>query len=236
VEILDDSRGQGSLDATSIGTRRAMTRVPVAGVIQSYLGLAVYMDLRALNEMLDEAPVVSGVHMAIDTSKTDKLFAAIKRLPAVSSIALQGASLNKFRETLATNIYIMTFVYVVLSVIIAFGVVYNSARIQLSERAREFASLRVLGFTKGEVSHVLLLELAMLVIAAIPLAWVIGYFFAWGTVQGFESDLYTIPFIINSSTYAISALVVLGAAIASALIVRRRIDQLDMIKALKTRE
>ena len=236
VEILDDSRGQGSLDATSIGTRRSTRRLPVAGVIQSYLGLSVYMDLRALNEMLDEAPVVSGVHIAIDKAQTGKLFKAIKGLPAVSAIALQGAALTKFRETLATNIYIMTFVYVVLSVIIAFGVVYNSARIQLSERAREFASLRVLGFTKGEVSHVLLLELSMLVLAAIPLAWLIGYGFAWATVQGFESDLYSIPFIINASTYAISALVILGAATASALIVRRRIDRLDMIKVLKTRE
>jgi len=236
VEILDDSRGQGSLDATSIGTRRSTRRLPVAGVIQSYLGLAVYMDLRALNEMLDEAPVVSGVHVAIDKAQTGKLFKAIKGLPAVSAIALQGAALTKFRETLATNIYIMTTVYVVLSVIIAFGVVYNSARIQLSECAREFASLRVLGFTKAEVSHVLLLELSMLVLAAIPLAWLIGYGFAWATVQGFESDLYSIPFIIKDSTYAISTLVVLAAATASALIVRRRIDRLDMIKALKTRE
>ena len=236
IEILDDSRGQGSLDATSIGTRRSTRRELVAGIIQSYLGLAVYMDLRALNEMLDEAPVVSGVHMAIDQAKTGELFKAIKGLPAVSAITLQGESLKKFRETLATNIYIMTFVYVVLSVIIAFGVVYNSARIQLSERAREFASLRVLGFTKGEVSHVLLLELAMLVIAAIPLAWVIGYGFAWATVKGFESDLYSMPFIIKTNTYAISALVILAAATVTALIVRRRIDRLDMIKALKTRE
>ncbi len=236
VEILDDSRGQGALDATSIGTRRSTRRLPIAGVIQSFLGLAVYMDLRELNEMLDEAPVISGVHMAIDKAETSALFKAIKGLPAVSAIALQGASLAKFRETLETNLTIMTSVYVVLSIIIAFGVVYNSARIQLSERAREFASLRVLGFTKGEVSHVLLLELAMLVFAAIPLAWLIGYGFAWATVQGFESDLYSLPFIIKLDTYAISALVVLAAATVSALIVRRRIDRLDMIKVLKTRE
>jgi putative ABC transport system permease protein len=236
VEILDSSRGQGSLDAATIGKRRSMRRVPVAGTIQSYLGLAVFMDLHALNDMLDEAPVVSGAHMAIDESRTDSLFREIKDIPAISAIALQKEALGKFRETLATNINIMTTVYVVLSVIISFGVVYNSARIQLSERAREFASLRVLGFTKAEVSHVLLLELALLVAAAIPLAWVIGYGFAWATVQGFESDLYTVPFVIKPNTYAVSALVVLGSATASALIVRSRVDRLNMIKALKTRE
>ena len=254
VEILDASRVRGPLglkvdptrltpdpdvkpeDFKASPVRGNTRRVQIAGIIQSYLGLAVFMDLRALNELLDESPVVSGVHIAIDTNRTDALYRKIKELPAVSAIALQGEALRKFRETLATNIYIMTAVYVVLSVIIAFGVVYNSARIQLSERAREFASLRVLGFSKAEVSHVLLLELALLVAAAVPLAWIIGYGFAWATVQGFESDLYSIPFVIKANTYAFSTLVVLAAAGASALLVRRRIDRLNMIEALKTRE
>lgn len=254
VEILDASRVRGppglKVDPTRLNLtrdddadehrvstlRRNTRRVPIAGIIQSYLGLGVYMDIRALNDLLDESPVVSGVHVAIDKNRTDDLFGKIKELPSVSAIALQGEALRKFRETLATNIYIMTAVYVVLSVIIAFGVVYNSARIQLSERAREFASLRVLGFSKAEVSHVLLLELALLVAAAVPLAWIIGYGFAWATIQGFESDLYSIPFVIKANTYAYSTLVVLAAAGASAFIVRRRVDQLNMISALKTRE
>ena len=186
VEILDDSRGQGALDATTIGTRRSVRRVPIAGIIQSYLGLAVFMDISALNEMLDEAPVISGVHIAMDSRHTDELFSRIKAIPRrLGHCLAERPALKKFRETLATNIYIMTSVYLVLSVIIAFGVVYNSARIQLSERTREFASLRVLGFTKAEVSHVLLMELSLLVLAAIPLAWAIGYGFAWATVQGF---------------------------------------------------
>ena len=234
--LLNIVRDQKAPEFKSSGLRRNTRRVQIAGIIQSYLGLAVFMDIRALNELLDESPVVSGVHVAFDKNRTDDLYRKIKELPAVSAIAVQGEALRKFRETLAKNIYIMTTVYVVLSVIIAFGVVYNSARIQLSERAREFASLRVLGFSRAEVSHVLLLELALLVAAAIPLAWIIGYGFAWATVQGFESDLYSIPFIIKANTYAISALVVLAAAGVSALIVRRRVDNLNMITALKTRE
>lgn len=254
VEILDASRVHGppdlkvdpirlrlafedrAPDFSAAGLRKNTRRVQISGVIQSYLGLAVFMDIRALNELLDESPVVTGVHVAIDNNRTDELFKRVKELPAVSAIALQGVSLLKFRETLATNIYIMTAVYVVLSVIIAFGVVYNSARIQLSERAREFASLRVLGFSKAEVSHVLLLELGLLVAAAVPLAWVIGYGLAWITVQGFESDLYSVPFVITSKTYAMSTLVVLAAAGVSAFMVRRRVDRLNMIQALKTRE
>ena len=166
----------------------------------------------------------------------EDLFTAIKGLPAVSAIASQRMALAKFRETLAQSIYVMTAVYITLSVIIAFGVVYNSARIQLSERAREFASLRVLGFTRTEVSRVMMTELVILILLAIPLGCLIGYGFAKLVIVSFDSDLFRIPFVISSNTYAIASLVVMVAAIVSALIVRRGIDKLDLIKALKTRE
>jgi putative ABC transport system permease protein len=216
--------------------KRVKRTMPVSQIIQSYLGLSVFMDLDTLNEMLDESPSVSSVHIAYDTAMLEELFTAIKGLPAVSAIASQRAALAKFRETLAQNIYIMTAVYITLSVIIAFGVVYNSARIQLSERAREFASLRVLGFTKAEVSRVMMTELVILILIASPLGCIIGYGFAKLVIVSFESDLYRIPFVISSNTYAFSSLVVMAAAIVSALIVRRGIDRLDLIKALKTRE
>ena len=250
VEILEGKKGQARALETEIlkartaddpdvpisDSRRGVRHVPVTEIFQSYMGLLVYMDLAALNEMMDEPPVISGTYFSFDGNETVALFDAIKEIPAIASISLQGAALEKFKETIGQNINIMTTVYVGLSLIIAFGVIYNSARIQLSERAREFASLRVLGFTRGEVSYVLLLELAIMVLAALPLSWGFGYLFAWTTIQGFASDLYRIPFTIKSDTYAIASMVVLGAALASAEIVRRRINRLNMIRALKTRE
>jgi putative ABC transport system permease protein len=215
--------------------RRTVT-VPVSALIQSYIGISAYMDLGALNELLDEGPVISGAHVAFDAARRDDLFRAIKNLPAVSGITLQKLSLQKFRETMAQNITIMTLVYVGLSVIIAFGVVYNSARIHLSERARELASLRVLGFTRTEVSRILLVELAVTVAGAVPLGWLLGLGLAWLTIQGFESELYRAPFVVERSTLAQSTLIVLAAAAISALIVRRRIDTLDLIAVLKTRD
>ncbi|MCG8558423.1 MAG: ABC transporter permease [Hyphomicrobiales bacterium] len=235
AEILNIRRGQ-TVEVEILEGRRGTKRVPVTDIIQSYFGLAVYMDLGALNEMLDESPQVTGVHISYDGAQAASLFDAIKGLPAVSAISLQRVALAKFRETIGENINIMTTVYVALSVIIAFGVVYNSARIQLSERARELASLRVLGFTRTEVSRVLLVELAVLTLLAIPLGWIIGYGFARLVLLGFDSDLYSIPFAIELDTYAVASLVVLAAAALSALIVRQRIDRLDMIRALKTRE
>jgi putative ABC transport system permease protein len=164
------------------------------------------------------------------------LYSAIKSTPGIGSIALQGQALIRFRDTIAQNINYSVTIYVTLAIIIAFGVVYNSARIQLSEHARELASLRVLGFTRGEVSRVLLTELTLVTLLAIPVGCAVGYGFGWLLIKTFSSDLYRVPFVVETATYAKATLVVLVATAASALIVRRRIDKLDLIAVLKTRD
>ncbi len=210
--------------------------VPVTAIVQSFVGLAVTMRSDALDRLLGDGPRVSGARISVDTSSLADLYRAVKETPAVASIALQDASRQRFRETIEQNITIMTTVYTALAIIITFGVVYNSARIQLSERARELASLRVFGFTRGEVSGVLITELGVMVLLAQPLGWLFGYLFSWSVVKGFESDLFRVPFVINMSTFAFSSLVVVAVAAVSAMIVRRRIDHLDLVRVLKTRE
>jgi putative ABC transport system permease protein len=216
--------------------RRQTVSVPVRGVIKSHFGLVAYMDLSALDAMLDDGPRITGVHIAYDGAQEDQLFDVIKATPAVASIAFQNRSLVRFRETLAENINIMTMLYIGLSCIIAFGVVYNSARVQLSERARELATLRVLGFTRAEVSRVLLTELAILTLLANPLGRAIGYGFSWLTVQGFANDLYRVPFVIEQATLAKASLIVIIAAALSSFIVRRRVDKFDLVAVLKSRD
>ncbi|MBB4302001.1 putative ABC transport system permease protein [Rhodobium orientis] len=217
------------------GDRRTV-QVPVTATVEGFIGLSAYMELSALNRLKREGALISGVYFSLDTARQDALYAEITDIPAANFIALQKVSLQKFRETLAENIFIMTFVYVTLASIIAFGVVYNSARISLSERGRELASLRVLGFTRAEVSRILLLELAIVTFLAQPLGCLIGYGFAYAIVTGFESELYQVPFVLTPDIFAWSSIVVLSAAAISALIVRRRIDRLDLIEVLKTRE
>jgi putative ABC transport system permease protein len=211
-------------------------RVAVTGIVQSLVGLGVYMKAEALDRLLADGSNISGARISIDTSKLRSLYRAVKETPAVASIAIQSISRKKFRETIEQNITYMMSVYTALSVIIAFGVIYNSARIQLSERARELASLRVLGFTNGEVFSVLLIELVIIVAIAQPMGWLLGMGFAWWVTQGFASDLFRVPFVINISTFAIASLVVMTAASLSALIVRWRVQRLDLVRVLKTRE
>jgi putative ABC transport system permease protein len=235
ADVLDLQRGD-EVEVEFLEKRRGITRVLVTDIIESYFGLTVFMDIDALDRLVGQGPRVSGVHISYDRARQAELYRAIKSTPAVASIELQRVALQRFRDTLAENINIMRTVYITLSVIIAFGVVYNSSRIQLSERARELASLRVLGFTRGEVSRVLLTELAILTVLAQPLGWVLGYIFGWAVIRAFQSDLYTVPFIIEPATYGTSSLIVLAAAAGSALVVRRRVDKLDLIAVLKTRD
>ena len=222
------------VELRQLGRRVAL--VPVTGIAQSYVGLTAYMSMDALNRVMRDGERVSGVRISIDSDALGSIYAAIKTTPQIASIALQGVSRQKFRDTIEENIGIMTTVYVALAVIIAFGVVYNAARIQLSERARELASLRVLGFTESEVSGVLMTELGAMVLAAQPLGWALGYGFAWTVTQGFQNDLFRVPLVVDTATFAVSSLVVTAAAGLSALIVRRRIHRLDLIRVLKTRE
>lgn len=215
---------------------RRTVEVPVTSIIQSYIGLAVYMQADALDRLIADGPRVSGARISIDTDRLDDFNAIIRHTPAVNGIARQDLSRIRFRETVEHNITIMTTVYTALAVIVTFGVIYNSARIQLSERARELACLRVLGFTRAEVSNVLLLELGIITAVAQPLGWLFGYLFSWWVMKGFDSDLFRVPFVINQSTFAVASLIVLTAAVLSALVVRRRVDRLDLVRVLKTRE
>ncbi|MCB1476225.1 MAG: ABC transporter permease [Rhodobiaceae bacterium] len=219
-----------------IAQNHRVVQAPVSAVVQSYIGLSVYMDLDALHRLAGDGERLSGVRVSVDANALPALYRTIKETPAVGSISLLDNSRLQFRRTIEDNITIMTTVYIVLAVIITFGVIYNSARIQLAEHARELASLRVLGFTRGEASSVLLIELAILIALAQPLGWILGYGFSWSVVQGFDSDLFRIPLVIEPSTFAKASLVVMAAGIVSSLIVRRRVDRLDLVRVLKTRE
>ncbi|MFN0191101.1 MAG: ABC transporter permease [Aestuariivirga sp.] len=235
ADILHAETGSILDVAIQEGNRRRVL-APVTAIYEGFFGLQAYMDIDALHRLLGEESQISGVHLTLDEGLSREFFSAVKATPVASFAVLQKTSLLKFRETLARNVFIMTSVYVSLSAIIAFGVVYNFARISLSEMGRELASLRVLGFTGAEVSALLYAELAVVILLAQPLGWLIGIGFAYAIVSGFDSELYRVPLVINRDVYAYASLTVVGAAILSALAVRKRIAELDLIAVLKTRE
>ena len=235
AEILHVEAGDTVTVELLDGSHR-IVQATVAEVIKSYLGLSVFMNIEALARLAGTGPRVSGTHLKIDAARLDDLYRAVKTTPALGAISLNAISRELFRETMQQNMTIMLTIYFSLSVIIAFGVVYNSARIQLSERARELATLRVLGFGRREVFNVLMVELGTIVVIAQPLGWLIGYAFGYIVTQGLASDLFRVPFIVEIGTFAMSSLVVVAAAAVSALVVFRRVITFDLVRVLKTRE
>lgn len=225
-----------SLEVEFMEGTRETRRVPLAGTVRLHYGEGAYMDAAALAALRRTAPRVNLVHVAIDAAGLPALNAAVKATPGIAGMTLWTEVRRNFRETMGENLAISITVYSVLGALIAIGVVYNAARIQLSERAHELASLRILGFSRGEVSFVLLGELLGLALLAIPLGCLLGYAFAALIAWGFSTDTITIPLVVRPSTYGHAALVVAGAALASALVVRRRIDRLDLVAVMKTRE
>ena len=217
------------------GQRRTVS-VPVATLVEDYFGIQGMMNFEALARLMREAPAVNGVNLSFDANERDRFYDAVKRLPTVSATVLQRISLANFREAMAVLVTTMANIYTGLAAIIAFGVVYNSARISLSERARELASLRVLGFTRGEVVRILLLELALLTLIAQPPGWMIGYALAWMLKTKMSGEVMRARLLVEHSTYAMASAIVIFAGIFSAAVVRQRINRLDLVAVLKTRD
>lgn len=215
---------------------RATVTLPASGISLGYVGLGAAMEISALNRLMQEGAMVSGVDLQIDEAARDAFLAAAKATPKTEFVTLTALTVQRFRETLAENITVMIAVYVTLAAIIAVGVVYNFARIALSEQGRELASLRVLGFTRAEVAGILVGELAAVTLLAQPLGWLLGHGIGLAMVAAFSSDLYRVPFVMGREVYATASLVVCAAALASAWLIRGRINNLDMIEVLKTRE
>jgi putative ABC transport system permease protein len=139
-------------------------------------------------------------------------------------------------ETTAEMQLVTSMILLAFASVVAVGVVYNSARVVLAERSRELASLRVLGFTRAEISSILLGELAVQILLSIPLGCLLGYGMAAGAIAGVDTELFRFPLIIYPRTYALAAGTILVVGTATSLIVRRKLDHLDLVEVLKTRE
>lgn len=217
------------------GVRRTV-EVPVSALVEDYFGLRGMMDAETLSRLMRESPVVNTINLSFDQSQREAFYSAIKAMPTVSGLGLQRVSLANFRTSVALLITVMASIYTGLAAVIAFGLVYNSARISLSERARELASLRVLGFTRVEVLWILLLELALLTLVAQPPGWIMGYGLAWVMKTRLAGELMRVRLVVETSTYIIASAIIVIAAVSSAFVIRQRVNALDLVSVLKTRD
>lgn len=222
VEVLEDKQPE--------------VQVEVTAIVNEFGGLNAYMAKAQLHELLKESAVASGAFLKVDSNYLDDIFHELSSRPGVGSVAMKDATIESFMETIAENMLTMRSFNILFAVVIAIGVVYNSARISLSEQSRDLATMRVIGFTRKEVSTVLLGEITLFTLIAIPLGWLIGYGLAALMILGLDTENYRIPLVVSRTTFAFAALVVIVATFLSSLVVQRRISNLDLVSVLKTRE
>jgi putative ABC transport system permease protein len=222
VQVLEGSRRQRPM--------------PVAGVVDDLLGMSAYADVAALATLTGDAEAHSGAWLRLDPREAPQVLARLKQMPIVAGVAARRAALEGFDRTIAESFRISLVVTLGFACIIAVGVVYNSGRITLSERARELASLRVLGFTRRETSFMLAGEQALLVLVSLPAAVGVALFLGWLISVRFDSTLFRLPVVTTPLSHLLGCAVVVVAAAGSAALILRRLGRFDLVRVLKTRE
>jgi putative ABC transport system permease protein len=235
AELLDVRLGD-ELVIDVLEADRVQRRAVVSAIFPDYMSPTAYMRRDALHRLLREGKCLSGAFVTVDPHLMHRFYQSVKHTPRIAGTSNKHAAIDSFRDTFAENLLRMRAVNVLFASIIAFGVIYNCARITLAERSRELATMRVLGFSRWETSAVLLGELFCITAAAIPLGLVIGYGLSFITTLALDTETHRFPLVIHPTTFAYAASVVLGATIVSAVIVRRMIDHVDLIAVLKSKE
>lgn len=233
ADILQVKPGDSvTIDLLELGG--AARRVPVASSLDELVGLGAYMEIGALNGLLGEGAVASGAYLSVDANSAQKVVTSLAQIPGVAGTTTRAGMLRSFDDQIASSIRLTVTIVVALACVVALGVIYNGVRISLSERARELASLRVLGFTRREVARLLFGEQGAVDLAGTPLGLFIGFGLSFWIVTGFASESYRFPVIISGQTYLFASGVILVTAVAVALVMRRHIDRLDLVAVLKT--
>ncbi len=225
-----------SVQVAVLEGQRPTLYIPLRGVIEDFSGVSAFMDINALRRVMKEGASVSGAYLTIDETRWEDFMKKVKDTPRLAATLVKKDQLRAFRTTTGESIGILRKLYLTLAVIVAFGVVYNSARIALSERGRDLATLRVVGFTQREVAGVLLGELTLLLVTALPLGLVFGKGLVTWIITKVRTETVRLPLIISDQTYAIAVLVVSGAAVACFWLVGRMLRKLDMVGVLKARD
>lgn len=234
ADLLDAKPGDELIVEVLEGSR-PVRRMRVVQVVDQHLGTWAYLRIGELQRMMGESGI-SGAYLQVEPSRSDELYDRLKETPRVSAVSRKQAAVDSFRQIFAKNLNVLVFFFSLFATIIAFGVVYNSARISLSERSRELASLRVLGFRRSEISYIFLGELAIVTLIALPVGFALGWGLSVLVLQSFKTELYRFPMVLTRQAFAAAGMTVVLSALVSGLAVRRQLDRLDLIAVLKTPE
>lgn len=213
--------------------KRQTLKIPVSGITQEFIGLGAFMNIVQLNKMLDSRPKITGASLFVDQNHSAQLYKKLKEIPAIIGLNITSVLRQIFEDIMAENLLKMMATNVMFASFISFGIIYNTARITISERSRELASLRVLGLTRAEVAYILFGELGFITLLSLPIGIFLGYSMSVGMTQSMDSELFRIPVYLKKSTYGYAVLIVLLSAMISFYLVWRQVNSIDLVSAQK---
>ena len=221
------------VDVEVLEEKRQTLKIPVSAITQEFIGLGAFMDIGQLNKILDSPPKITGASLLVDQNQSAQLYKQLKAIPAIIGLNITSVLRQIFEDIMAENLLKMVATNVMFACFISFGIIYNTARITISERSRELASLRVLGLTQAEVAYILFGELGLITLLSLPVGIFLGYIMSVGMAQSMDSELFRIPVYLKNSTYGYAVVIVLLSAIVSFYVVWRQVDSIDLVSAQK---
>lgn len=231
-----DARPGDLVTLETLDGRGRMLQLPLAGVVGEPFGAQAYLPEAIMDRLTGEPGRVTGAALSVDPAALPAIFKRLDGWPLVAGLDQRLAGLRNFREGMADTITTFTLIATAFGIVITVGVLYSSARVSLSERARDLASLRILGFTRAEAGYLLLGELALLTVLAVPLGFALGHGFVALLVHGFESDLVRIPHRVTAVTHGLAGVTTLATALVCGALIQRLVDRLDLVAVLKARD
>ncbi len=234
AELLDAQLGD-QLEVEVLETDRVHQILPVTAIFANYTDPAAYLNRMDLHRLMGESERLSGVFLSVDSLEMNHLYAAVKKTPSIAGVLDNRAARKNFQELIDENTRLMRLFNSIFGALIAFGVIYNAALITLAESGRDLATLRVIGFSRSEVASILLSELAIITLLAIPVGLLLGYFFSYLATLAIDTETHRFPLVVARDTYAYATLVILLSAFFSARMVRRMLDNLDLLSVLKVK-
>ncbi len=236
AEILDVQPGDTLHLRPLIGERREI-EAPVVATYQTYMGLSAYADIGYLSRLLGEESAANTMLLRQQPgSDMEPFYAAIAKRPAVVGFAERERALNQVEEEFGQMMNVSLFIMVFIAGCVAFGSVFNSALVSLSERQREVGTLRVLGYTPLHVAEIFSGESFMLNFIGIVFGMGLGVALAYGLSVAYNTELYRFPTVVYPQRVVEAALIMAFFITAAQLVILRMIRKLDWLEVLKVKE
>lgn len=214
----------------AVGGGRALT---VTGVAENYVGNLVYVGRDAWKSVNDVPPVFQTLYASSDVGVRAALSAELLSMDDVSTVSFSDETINLYRNMLSV-VDLIVVVLIVSAAALAFIVLYNLTNINVSERVREIASLKVLGFTRREVYSYIFREILLLAVVGDALGMVLGTHLASFVVTTAEVDYVMFGRTIHPASYVYAFALTLVFSGIVVLILRRKLDHVDMVESLKS--